>query len=148
MAERDIVCVAVPVEAVGPASPVSVTLMLKADVVDCDPDVVDFAAGAGGACCVTVMEWTIGGLFCGRYAALTLSRCAAVVVRLARNWRKRAFGLVIGEPDASVMAGAQSLQELSGRRRLPERVSILTPSPSHRKRPQREVALASKTGDS
>ena len=82
-----------------------------------------------------------GGLFCGRYATVTLSSSGgalAAPVNSARHWMKRALGLVISAFAGSAMGSDQSLQVESGRAEFPARVLKATPLlPTHARRPQR-----------
>ncbi len=114
---RESVCVGVPLEGPAPASPVSVTVMVYAEVPDgC---AADFEAEAGAATVNTLMLLTTGGMFCGIYASVTLSR-AEFPLSSAFHWMNLALGLFTGP--AAVIGSAHSLQVLSGRSEFPDRV--------------------------
>src|SRR5690348_2137577 len=93
------------------------------------------------------MLFTTGGIFCGMYANVTSSRVAAPRSS-AFHWMNLAFGLCTG-PGVPI-ASDQSLQVLSGRSELPERVRNSSPAPSDRQliRPHRATPPESCTGDS
>src|SRR5437879_13891014 len=88
---RESVCVGVPLEGPAPASPVSVTVMVYADVPD-DGCADDFEAEAGAATVNTLMLLTTGGMFCGIYASVTLSKTESPLSS-AFHWMNRALGL-------------------------------------------------------
>ena len=62
-AARDGVCVGVPVDMAGAASPVSVTVMLYTAVGDC---CTGLAPPAAASCVTTVILFKTGGVFCGK----------------------------------------------------------------------------------
>src|SRR5215470_18082607 len=101
------------------------------------------------------MLFTIGALFCGKYASVTESSrgdLSAEPVNTACHWMYRAFGLVIALP--AVATGCDhSLHVLSGRAELPLRVRNITcapdgMSPRQPIRPHRAALPASWTADS
>src|SRR5262245_64776101 len=90
---RDSVCVGVPLEGPAPASPVSVTVMVYAEVpAGC---AADFEAAAGAATVNTLMLLTTGGVFCGIYASVTLSR-TELTLRSGFHWINSALGFLTG----------------------------------------------------
>src|SRR6185436_20232297 len=137
---RESVWVGVPLEGAVPASPVSVTVIVYGEVPGgC---AADFEADAGVATVNTLMLLTTGGMFCGIYARVTLSR-TELAPSSAFHWINRALGLFT-DP-AAVIGSAQSLQVLSGRSEFPDRVRNWSPLPSARQlsRPQRATPPAS-----
>src|SRR5580700_7283409 len=96
---------------------------------------------------------TLGGVFCGRYAIVTLSSegaAAALPENSARHWMYLALGLVIPARSGSVSGADQSLHVASGRSEFPLRVLNAMPfaSPLHDSRPHRATVEESCTGDS
>src|SRR5580693_6417538 len=96
---------------------------------------------------------TLGGVFCGRYAIVTLSSegaAAALPENSARHWMYLALGLVIPARSGSVSGADQSLHVASGRSEFPLRVLNAMPfaSPRQASLPQRATVEESCTGDS
>src|ERR1039457_2412582 len=117
---------------------------------------IALAAEASAICRVTLMLFTIGGEFCGRYARVTLSRMGVTPPapdKSGFHWMERALGLAILEAAGSCSGSDQSLQVLSGLAELPERVrktNAVDGAVSARQLmlPQRAAVPASCTGDS